>query len=111
MYRFTEEVKQWEEMKAQYPPVKGPAPQPAKSEPHQDVSLSKEGKDVIEKSIQQLILEVDTIKPALRDIHTFNSVADKVCSRMVQQIQQEGFKNYDIQDPKKLIKNIAFSDK
>ena len=91
--------------------MKGPAPQPAKSEPPQDVALSKEGKDAIEKSIQQLILEVDTIKPALRDIHTFQSMADQVCSNMIKQIQQEGFKNYDIQDPKKLIKNIAFSDK
>jgi hypothetical protein len=49
------------------------------------------------------------MKPALQQVARFNEEAEQFCGKAIQKIHQAGFKYYSIaDDPKKLLKNIAF---
>jgi len=106
--RLLEEEKEWEEIKKQNHNPKN------KIVVHLE-PLSKDSKEPISKvsvnkTLETLILQVDELKPALKEIKHFNTIAEKFCSDMATSLTNKGFASYGKADPKELIRSIAYAE-
>jgi len=57
-----------------------------------------------------MTLQIDELKPILKDIKHFNTTAEKFCSDMATSLTNKGFASYGKDDPKELIKSVAYGE-
>jgi len=101
--RLNEEKNQWEEVKTEYsgqPPKRKLSVLTEKIPPETIINPNK--------SLETLILQVDELKPILKEMKQFNTVAEKFCGDVSSTINTIG--SFGKGDPKELVRSLAFAD-
>jgi len=106
--RLTAEDKEWEELKKQF------SVQPPKKRISVSVEATPQKEAVPKitptKSLETLSLQVDELKPILKEMKHFNTIAEKFCSDTSTTLTTKGFSSYGKADPKELIRSLAYAE-